>query len=120
MKTLKKEEFLGADDLPLSPVSLPESYGKDVGFYVRMMTGTERSAMEKRIFAGTNPKDDPEGFRIRMLADCIVDENGKHIFEKADAKRLMSKAAPSIELMFEAACELNGFTADDVEQLEKN
>ncbi len=120
MRTLTKEQFLTADDLPLTAVSLPESYGEDVGFYVRMMTGTERSAMEKEYFSGTSPKDDPGAFRVGILTACIVDEDGKHVFEQADAKALMDKAAGSLELMFEAACKLNGFTSSDVEELEKN
>ena len=120
MRTLTKGEFLTKNDLPLEAVKLPEVYGEDAGFYVRTMTGVERSEIERQAMAGNTGKKDPCGFRATILMACIVDENGKHIFDKHDRKALMDKNAANLEIMFEAACRLNGFTADDVEEIEKN
>ena len=120
MRCLSKEEFLTADDLQATEVKLPAAYGEDVGFFVRMMTGTERAEMEKRHFAGNDGKSDPAGFRSAMLIDCIVDTDGDNVFTEEDADVLMGKGTQGIEAMFEAACELNGFSDKDVDTLEKN
>lgn len=120
MKTLCKDEFLDADDLPLVPMPLPEDlYGKDCGFYVRTTTATQRSLLEKR-FLDEDVRKHPGKFRSIVLMLCVVDENGAPIFEDADRPRLMEKNSGTVELLFAKACELNGLTKKDVEELEKN
>lgn len=121
MRCLTRDEFLTADDLPLTPVKLPGVYGDDAWFYIRTMTGTERAEVERQHFAdGDTPKDDPGKFRSTLLILCVVDKDGKQIFKKEDADKLLSKACTGIEAMVDVALRLNGFTKDDVDQIEKN
>lgn len=119
MQVISADEFLSADDLPLVPVNLPPAYGEGRGVFIRSMVGRERSALEKR-FSGRNPSDAPGEFRCAMLLATVVDENGEPVFKEEHRKDLMGKNAQTLELMFEAACEVNGFTQKDVEESAKN
>ena len=120
MRVLGKEEFLESKDKKPIWVPLPEDlYGNDSGFYVRVMSGWERSEIEK-LYINGDPSTDPGGFRGRILVNTIVDEDGIPIFQTDDIKQLMDKNAGTIEILFEKSCELNGLTKKDVERLEKN
>lgn len=119
MLCITKEVFLQAQDMELVPVPLPAAYGNDAGLFVKPMTGTERSTLEK-MFMDNAPKDDPGGFRAAILVRCVCDDKRQPVFTEADKAALMKKNAGALELLFEAACKLNGFTKKDVEVLEKN
>lgn len=120
MRVLGKEEFLQSDDKKPTWVPLPpDLYGEDSGFFVRVMSGWERSEIEKLYIDG-DPKQDPGGFRGRILVSTIVDESGKPVFDKSDIQAIMEKNAGTLEVLFEKTCELNGLTKKDVERLEKN
>jgi len=122
MKPLTKEEFLTADDLPLTAVELPaELYGEGRGVFVRSMTGTERSKLEKR-FLAREAKEAPGDFRCTVLTLTVVDAEGQRLFEDGDEvrKRLMGKNARGLEVIFEAACRLNGFSKKDVDAVKKD
>lgn len=120
MKVIDKEAFFAADDLPLTPVPLPDMYGKDSGFYIRTMTGTERSALEKRFMSSNVARQDPGGFRATVLAQCVVDADGEHIFSEKDREKLMAKNAGTLEVIFTKVCEVNGLTKKDVDDIAKN
>ena len=120
MKVLDKEAFFATDDLPLVPVPLPEMYGDDVGFYTRTVTGDERSELERRFSGKGEAIKNPGAFRSTILISCIVKEDGEHVFNNEDAPRLMAKNGGTLEILFEAACEENGFTKKDVETIEGN
>lgn len=120
MKVLDKEAFFATDDLPLVPVVLPKMYGDDVGFFVRTVTGEERSELERRFSGEGAAIKNPGAFRSTILISCIVKEDGEHVFEDDDAPKLMAKNGGTLELLFEAACVENGFTKKDVETIEGN
>lgn len=119
MKCLSSADFLSADDLPIVPVKLPDTYGKDACVYIRTLTAHERSELEKR-FTKTRPEDEPGQFRSAVLVRSIVDEAGARMFTDKDSAALMGKSASVLETIFEAACERNGFRDKDVETLSKN
>jgi hypothetical protein len=119
-KAITKEEFLAADDLPLEKFDLPaEFFGEDACVYLRMMTARERGDWEK-VWMGKDGRDNPGKWRGDLLAQTIVDETGRRLFELADVGDVLGKSAGVIEDIFERACELNGFRETDVEGLEKN
>jgi len=120
MRVIGKEEFLQSKDKNKVWVPLPkEIYGEDSGCYVQVMSGWERSEIEKMYIDG-DPKQNPGGFRGEILVKTVVDESGCPIFSKTDIKEVLERNASTLELLFEKACELNGLTKKDVERLEKN
>jgi hypothetical protein len=119
-KALAKEAFLAADDRKLVRVGLAEAYGAEACVYVRVMSGKERSEVEK-IWAGPKkPSTDPGGFRWDLLVRCVADEEGRTLFEEGDREAVMQKSSATLETLFEAACRENGFRDKDVEELEGN
>lgn len=118
MKALNFNDVLGADDLPIVDVEVPQ-WGGFVG--VRTLRADERAEIEKH-FAKKKPSDDPGGFRRLLLKSTLVNPDKTPFIPEGDeyATQFMKKNAEAIETLFEKACELNGFRQKDVEQIEKN
>ena len=124
MLLLTKDDYFAAEDLPLVAFPMPEygpdpETGEERGFWIRTQSADERCSMEIS-FAGQDPRDDPRKFRTTVVALCTVDANGVRMFEVADAKAMLSKAAGPFERLCTAICALNGFSKKDVEELEGN
>ena len=116
---LTKEKILGSDDIKKELVSVPE-WGGDV--YVRMMSGAERDNFEQKM--GRKRKEHIDGFisniRARLCVETIVNEKGEKLFTDADIAELGSKCAIALDRLFDKAQRLNGFTEEDIKELEKN
>ena len=90
------------------------------------MSGAERDAFETAIVStrktgGKKTREiDTNNFRAKFLVRTIADENGKRVFSDEDAESLGDKSANVISRLFDIAQEVNGLTAQDVEDLEKN
>ena len=109
---LSRDQILGADDLGLVELPVPE-WGGSV--FLRVMRGVERDAFEVRMAA-----EDRANVRARMAALSIVDEQGVRLFSDEDIEALGQKNAKALNRVMERAMELNGFTEQDVENLEGN
>lgn len=109
---LSRDEILGADDLGLVEVDVPEWSGSVL---LRVMRGVERDAFEARIAA-----EDRANVRARLAALSIVDADGQRLFTDADVEALGQRNARALNRIFERAMALNGFTESDVEALEGN
>jgi len=120
MPAITKAQFLDADDLPTTEVPLPEAYGTDAFMLLRMMTGEERSELEKRFSVGDKATREPGQFRAAILAAMCIEDNGELMFTEEDAAAVLSKNAGTLESIVTQACALAGFTKKDVDQLEKN
>ncbi len=119
MAILSRDDILKADDLPTRKVEVPEWGGIVL---VRGLTGAQRDAFEM-MFLNWRDKNQAslENFRATLAAWCIVDEDGKRLFnDTSDVHRLAQKSARALERVFDAARELSGLTAQDVEELTKN
>lgn len=117
MGRLKFDAVLQINDLPVHEVEVPQ-WGGSIG--VRTMRADERAGIEKR-FSKTKPSDDPGGFRRAILMATLVNEDGSAFLKDEEAaKQLMMKSAEAVEVLFEKACEINGFRQKDVEVVEKN
>jgi hypothetical protein len=101
-------------------------YVGEWGFAVtlRALSGAERDAFESSVDR-LGPKGqrirDTKNIRARLLAKCIVDENGELVFTTAeDIAGLGNKSAKALDQLFDVAAEMNGMTAADVKKLEGN
>ena len=118
---LSAEQILDAIDLPAEDVEVPE-WGGTVR--VQGLSGTERDKFEARFVndkGGASPARGLEMFRARMVAACVVDENGKRLFRsEAEIKRLGEKSASALTRVVDTARRLSGMTDEDQEELGGN
>jgi hypothetical protein len=84
--------------------------------------GDERDALEASMIKGKGKKAQVnlENLRAKVVARCVVDEDGVHIFSDADIPALGKKSAAALNRVYEVAQRLSGITDDDVEELTKN
>ena len=119
-KILNRDDILAADDLVTEEVEVPE-WGGSV--YVRTMTGAERSHFELEIVPGVGSGDNRVemlNLREKLLVLVLVDEDGQRLFSDKDIKVLGQKSAAALDRLFTVAQRLNGLSAADVAELEKN
>lgn len=114
---LTAAQILGANDLPILSVDVPE-WGGEV--CIRMLTGAEREQFESRFLKWQNGSNKSNDLRCTLVALCACDEAGKALFSKGDAEKLNAKSAKALDRVFHAALKHNRITQEDVEELEKN
>ncbi|KMS69791.1 hypothetical protein ACH49_25960 [Streptomyces leeuwenhoekii] len=121
MTYLSADQILDADDLAYEDVPVPE-WGGTVR--VRELPGTERDKFEAQ-FVGKDGAsvrmEGLEGFRARLAAATIVDENGRPLFRSvAETKRLGEKSAKALQRVCDVAQRLSAMSEDDVKELTGN
>jgi hypothetical protein len=104
-KILDRSAILGADDLPIEMVDIPE-WGGSV--YVRALTGAERDQLERMI-----SKDSVS--RAAIAALVMVDSEGKQLFSQKDVAALADKHGSALERVVNAALAFNSMTEDAIE-----
>lgn len=116
MALLTADQILAADDSPTLDVEVPE-WGGTVR--VRTLSGAERDAFEASIAqqAGKSKKANLANLRARLVAKCVIGEDGKRLFSDSQAVALGQKSSAALDRVFEAARKLNRMTEDDVEEL---
>lgn len=112
---LNREAILGAQDLKIVDVDVPEWGGQ---VRVRMMTGTERTALLAR--SSVNGQVDTDLFSTTLIEMTTVDEAGNRVFADGDAAALGQKASAALTRVFSASSRLNRLNGDAVEAAEKN
>lgn len=119
MGLLTREAILGAADVQVRDVSVPE-WGGTVR--VQGLTGTERDAFEAEMVQrkGRDVQTNMRNIRARLVAMTVVDDSGKHIFGFPDLEALGGKSARALDRVFGVAMELSGLRDDDVAELAKN
>jgi hypothetical protein len=115
---LSKELILGASDLPIEEVQVPEWAGV---VYVKTLKGRERDAFEQSIIdakkkGGTNLVN----VRARLAVRVLTDDKGNRVFTDADADALGEKSGKALDRIFDVAQRLSGIGAKEVAELEKN
>lgn len=124
MALLNREKLLTKEELKREKVDL----GGGEYVYVRQMTGRERDAFEQSILkvedradGGIEYKRAFEDFRAKLAVCTICDDKGELLLKSRDAAQLsMSMSAAKLELIVNAAQELNRITQQDKEALIKN
>lgn len=111
-----REAILGAQDLKTQDVEVAE-WGCTVR--VSMLTGSARDALSKAM-VGEDGKVDASQYRERMVAACVVGEDGKPLFSADDVGLLGAKSAVALQRVFTVAESLNAISAQAVETAEKN
>ena len=118
MKTLTRDEILGADDLKTESVDVPEWGG---AVTVRELTGTERDLWESSVVK-TNGADvtiDSKNMRAKLAALCIVDDEGKRLFTEKDAIKLGEKSAAALDRVTDVARRLSRIGEVELDNLGK-
>jgi hypothetical protein len=116
---LNKKAILAAQDIKTELVHVPE-WGGDV--MVRGMTGSQRDEFEASIVEmhGQTQTMHFEGIRAKLCSLCLVDEDGRRMFDSDEVDDLGTKSAQALQRIFEVAQRLSGLTPSDVEDLAKN
>lgn len=104
-------------------VNVPE-WGGDV--LIRVMSGAERDAYEAEIVgnrAGKDRRINLQNMRAKLVARCIVNEDGTPMFnwrDPADVGTLGDLDARGLDTVFKACQRINGLSDDDVDELAGN
>ena len=110
-----------AEDLPIRKVHIPE-WNTHVN--VRGQTSGEDDAYSnKQMKSGVNKKGldkvDIVANSALKVAQCIVDDEGKRIYQDHEASLLAKKSSKVINRIVTIINELNGTPEDDIENLDK-
>lgn len=124
MKVLSRDELLRKRKLEVRRVDL----GPGESVYVRQMCGRERDSFEQSIIRTTTGPDGElvmerslEDFRAKLAVRTICDEEGNLLLKEEDVEALSTRMpAAQLEMIVNAAQELNGITRKDRENLVKN
>lgn len=115
---LTKDQILQIEDLQIKDVFVKPWDG-----YVRIrtMTAHERDQFEQEMFTNKGGKKERmDDIRANLVARTIVDEGGKRMFSDKDIKKLSSKSAAALDIIFDEAQKLNAVSNEDVEEIAKN
>ena len=113
---LSKADILKSVDVSCEAVVVPE-WG--VTLCVKVMSGTERDSFEASVI-GDDHKVKADNLRAKLLVRCLCDEEGKRLFDDADATALGGKSAIVLDRLFTIAQRVNALDKRDIEELEKN
>lgn len=118
-KLLGREDILNAPDIETVTVKVPEWGG---AVLVRGLTGEERDIYEQSLIRVRGKKRDVDmrNARARLVAMCVVDENGDRIFSDEDVAALGKKSSAALDRVFDVAQRLSGLREEDMEELAGN
>lgn len=111
-KPLRRDDILGADDIKMEKVAVPEWL--DGYVYVKGMTGLEREQYE----TGYTAQREGANIRAHLASMSICDEHGVLLFSVEDAEKLGNKSSAALMRVFEVARRLSGLLgADELKKL---
>lgn len=110
-----REKLLGAKS-PTERVYVKEL---DETYILRGMTGAERDAFEASCFEGKGKRRDfsMKNLRAKLVACCVIDEDGARLFSDEDAAVLGEIRADILDRLFSVAQRLSGLRQEDVDEL---
>lgn len=116
---LSKDQIVAAEDREVRSVPVPE-WGGEV--LLKTMTGTDRNAYENSLIRmqGDVAVPNMANASAKLLARCLVDEDGERLFSEAEIHELGQKSASVLSRLSEVAQEMNGLTEQAVEEAEGN
>ncbi|MFS8534357.1 MAG: hypothetical protein FWJ65_04295 [Limnochordales bacterium] len=115
MALLSRDDIIKIDDRKYEEVPVPE-WGGTVR--VRSLTGRERDQFEQSLVdKRTGRLSRLANARARLVALCLVDEQGNRLFSTDEAALLGQKSAAALERVFEVARRLCGMSDDDLAEL---
>jgi hypothetical protein len=117
---LSKDDILKAADNAPEEVEVPEWGGTVL---VRGMTGRERDAFEVSMMTsgrGGRREVNPVNVRAKLVARCVVDDDGNRLFDDADATELGAKSAAAVDRVYAVAARLSGMGDGDQEEMTRD
>ena len=117
MGLLDRAAIEAAEDIPTKDVFVKE-WGGSVR--LRGLTGEQRDAYEASIveMRGQTQRYKFENMRARLVALCLIGDDGVRLFADAAAvKALGGKAAKPLVMLFDEARHLSGLSEEDIEEL---
>ena len=119
-KTLTRAEILGAQDIKVETVKVPE-WGGSVN--VQAMTGAARDEYEEQVLTTRerDPADGvPKNWRAILVSLTVVDDAGKRMFTPADVEALGAKNGTAMTRVVTVAMRLSGLREQDAEKISGN
>src|SRR5437762_3211992 len=115
---LSRDDILKAEDLGTEEVDLSDLPGYAGSVLVRGMSGRERDEFEVSMTVrhGKEMVQDFANTRAKLVARCVVDEDGQRLFTTADVDALGEKSGAAIDRIFGVASRLSGLRDKDVEE----
>lgn len=116
-KYLGKEQIINANDLDTKEVEVPEWGGVVL---LKAMSGKERDSFEASLQGKEPGSINLDNARAKLASKCIVDENGKRIFNDKEIEILGRKSAAALDRIFTEAKKMNGIGDEDIAEMVKN
>jgi len=115
-KFVSVEEILESDDRKIEVVHVPEWGGNVI---LKVMGSKERDAFELSCIEkkGRSKEDSMLNIRARLLAACLVDQEGNLMFQKHQIDDLGKKSSAVISRLFDKAQRVNLMTDEDIDEL---
>ena len=121
---LGHDAILARNALKTEEVKVPEWADPDSGadvVLVRELRGRERDEWEASLAVqrGRQMVPDVSNMRAKLVARCVVDQDGEPVFSQQDVAALGELSAAALDRVFEVASRLSGLAAADVEEMGK-
>lgn len=117
MALLSADQIVAADDRAYEDVPVPE-WGGEVR--VIGLSGTDRDAYEAAMVearqTGKGATLRLQNFRSKLVAKCLIDQNGERLFTDDKVKVLGAKSGAVIDRLFDTARRLSGMSKDAVDE----
>ncbi len=113
-KALSKSEILGASDVTVEALDVPEWGGR---VYLRTMSGSDYDAFSE--LAAASPGG--VGLRADIVSRCLCDENGQpQQWSAEEVVALGERAGHVLDRVAAAALRISGISKDAIEETKKN
>ena len=114
---LSRDDILKAEDITTEEVDVPEWGGTVL---VRGMTGQQRDEFEAStaVRRGNQMVQDYANVRAKVVAWCVVNDDGTRMFTASDVHALGEKSGAALDRIFWVASRLSGLSEEDVQSLE--
>jgi hypothetical protein len=116
---LSRDDILKAEDRRTEEVQVPEWGGTVL---VQGMSGQQRDEFEASMLVrrGGQMVTDVANVRAKIVAWCVVDDDGQRLFTASDVDALGRKSAAALNRVHDVATRLSGLRDEDVEELTGN
>lgn len=119
---LSRDDILKAEN-PVEEVDLSGLPGLSGSVLVRGMTGRERDAFEismRNERTGQRIPGSMLNIRAKIVARCVVNDDGERLFTDADIAALGEKSGAVIDRLFDVATRLSGMSEGDAREMAEN
>lgn len=113
MTDLTKEDFFNCNDFEIKKIEF-NGYGLKGNFYVRTISADDKDRFEQEIEKGARH------IRARYVALGVCDKDGKRLFDDSHMIEISKKSYRLVQVLFQAVCDINNATAEDIEEMAKN